>query len=310
MKVEVTDIKAPNAANEAVADATNVQVKLWLGTSLDPPIDTGLPDILETTETITGGVLSIPLAASSEPTVGATQVSGTNANDPGATSTTLSLVHPGGMVLVVFSLRHSSTLSADISVTGTFDGVTDGLSLVHTTREHREQLQVWTVESTSKTANLVFTTGASYDRRFIGTVALGSDMVVSSSAGTTSASASSQSHTLTTVAGDLVLQAVRWFTSSNDVTGYSTNQTVVLDDDGPDTRLTLSSKRAVGTSTDVSTTITAANNMQSIGVVVSPSVVGANIGDPVLGVAKWEDSNETYFFPIDATVESDESSGP
>ena len=31
----------------------------------------------------------------------------------------------------------------------------------------------------------------------------------------------------------------------------------------------------------------------------------AAVGDPVLGVAKWEDSNETYFFPIDTTVQED-----
>ena len=30
-----------------------------------------------------------------------------------------------------------------------------------------------------------------------------------------------------------------------------------------------------------------------------------DVGDPVLGVAKWSDSNETYFFPIDTTVQED-----
>jgi hypothetical protein len=55
----------------------------------------------------------------------------------------------------------------------------------------------------------------------------------------------------------------------------------------------------------VSTTITAADNIQSIGVVVSPSVVGTNIGDPVLGVAKWTVSTDDYFFPIDTTVQED-----
>jgi len=60
-KVEVTDLKAPNAANDTVADATDVQVKLWIDKE-----DVDAPDVLETDQTITGGVLSVPLYSESE----------------------------------------------------------------------------------------------------------------------------------------------------------------------------------------------------------------------------------------------------
>ena len=53
-KITVTDLKAPNDANEQVANATGVQVKLWTNKT-----DIGIPDVLVTDATITGGAMTV-----------------------------------------------------------------------------------------------------------------------------------------------------------------------------------------------------------------------------------------------------------
>jgi len=58
-KITVTDLKAPNDANSAIADATGVQVKLWVSSDSNDPTDTGAPDVLVTDATITGGTMEV-----------------------------------------------------------------------------------------------------------------------------------------------------------------------------------------------------------------------------------------------------------
>jgi hypothetical protein len=53
-KITVTDLKAPNDANAQVANATGVQVKLWIDKD-----DVGAPDVLVTDATITSGVMTV-----------------------------------------------------------------------------------------------------------------------------------------------------------------------------------------------------------------------------------------------------------
>ena len=67
-KVEVTDLKAPNDANEQVEDGTGVQVKLWIDKD-----DVGAPDVLVTDATITGGTMEVTfdsVAAVGDPVLG------------------------------------------------------------------------------------------------------------------------------------------------------------------------------------------------------------------------------------------------
>jgi hypothetical protein len=58
-KITVTDLKAPNDANSAVANATGVQVKLWVSSDSNDPTDTGAPDVLVTDATITSGTMEV-----------------------------------------------------------------------------------------------------------------------------------------------------------------------------------------------------------------------------------------------------------
>ena len=58
-KITITDLKAPNDANEQVANATGVQVKLWIDKT-----DTGAPDVLVTDATITGGTMEVTFNSS------------------------------------------------------------------------------------------------------------------------------------------------------------------------------------------------------------------------------------------------------
>jgi len=58
-KITVTDLKAPNDANTTIADATGVQVKLWISNDSNDPTDTGAPDVLSTTATITSGTMEV-----------------------------------------------------------------------------------------------------------------------------------------------------------------------------------------------------------------------------------------------------------
>ena len=53
-KITITDLKAPNDANAQVANATGVQVKLWIDKG-----DVGAPDVLVTDATITGGTMEV-----------------------------------------------------------------------------------------------------------------------------------------------------------------------------------------------------------------------------------------------------------
>jgi len=67
-KITITDLKAPNDANEQVANATGVQVKLWIDKE-----DVDAPDVLVTDATITGGTLSVTFdswAAVGDPVLG------------------------------------------------------------------------------------------------------------------------------------------------------------------------------------------------------------------------------------------------
>ena len=67
-KITVTDLKAPNDANEQVANATGVQVKLWIDKD-----DVGAPDVLVTDSTITGGTMEVTfdsVAAVGDPALG------------------------------------------------------------------------------------------------------------------------------------------------------------------------------------------------------------------------------------------------
>ena len=67
-KITITDLKAPNDANEQVANATDVQVKLWIDKD-----DVDAPDVLVTDATITGGTMTVnfdSLAAVGDPVLG------------------------------------------------------------------------------------------------------------------------------------------------------------------------------------------------------------------------------------------------
>lgn len=58
-KITITDLKAPNEANAQIANATDVQAKLWIDKT-----DTGEPDVVVTDATITGGVLEVVFQSS------------------------------------------------------------------------------------------------------------------------------------------------------------------------------------------------------------------------------------------------------
>jgi hypothetical protein len=311
MKVEVTDLKAPNDANTTVADATGVQAKLWVSSDSNDPVDTGAPHVLVTNATITGGTMSIPLDTGGTPAVDDTNkaVTGSNANSTSGTTTTLSgFVHPGGLLVVFFAFDIGTETTAR-TVTATFDSVS--MTKISTAHVLGSQVDAFALEASAKTADIVTTINTSQIQRAIFAVPCGENVKIgdfgTSSVGVDNAVALSSSVTVDTLAGDLVLQGVRWRNSATFVSSYSTDQIQTLSDDSP-TRSDVSEKAGLATSTTVTTTLNAAstgNTMASVALVITPDGINTSIGNPVLGVAKWEDSNETYFFPIDTTVQED-----
>ena len=300
MKVEVTDLKAPNDANTTVADATGVQVKLWISSDSDDPIDTGAPDVLVTDGTITGGVLSVPVQEESVPAVNHSAVVGTNANEAGATSTTLSYAHTGGLLLVAFHMSNGAftNFSALVDVTATFDGA--AMTLVRRQYTSYIHTSVFQIDAAAKTGDLVFTTTDEMARRAVFPVSLGSGVTVTASDDVTGTLATA-TNTVSSSVGDLVFQFTHWRSSSRDVSGHSAGQTQIQVDDDP-TRADNSKKDGAATSTTMTTTLSGGIT-DVIGIAVSVSGGGYAINAPVLGVAKWTVATDDYFFPIDTTVE-------
>ena len=297
-KVEVTDLKAPNAANDTVADATDVQVKLWIDKE-----DVDAPDVLETDQTITGGALSVPVPEGSDPTVVHSAVVGTDANGANATSTTLSYAHTGGLLLVAFHMTNaiSTDFTALIDVTATFGG--DPMTLVRREYTGRMQTSVFQIDAAANTGDLVFTTTTGMIRRAVFPVSLGSDVTVTASDAVAVTETTSIDNTVSSSEGDLVIQFTHWSTSNDDITGHSAGQTQIQSDDDP-TRADNSQKAGEATSTTMTTTLSGGNT-DVIGIAVSVSGGGYAINAPVLGVAKWTAGGETYFFPIETTVEEE-----
>ena len=297
MKVELTGLKDPNAANANVADATGVQVKLWLGDSVTAPIDTGSPHILETTETITGGVLSVPLSVSSLPAVDTVNA---KVNGSNSTSASYSFSHPGGLSLVF-----TRSTSNDIT-TATFDGV--AMTLVDCLRIGTNvQGCLYKIEGTAKTGNIVVQDSGGSNRASFA-IPVGQDAIIRDSSLITSTLGGVVSDIVASETTDIVLQFVCWRLSAENVTGYSSGQTQLLSDNSP-TRMIVSEKSGNATSTGVSTTLTttndpADNNTVSITVSIMPDGVSASVGDKVIGVAKWTVTGDDYFFPIDTTVQA------
>ena len=294
-KVEVTDLKAPNTANDTVADATDVQVKLWIYKE-----DVDSPDVLETDQTITGGVLSVPVSEGSYPTVVYSAVVGTDANEANATSTTLSYAHTGGLLLVAFHMTNaiSTDFTSLIDVTATFGG--DPMTLVRRQYVGRIQTSVFQIDAAANTGDLVFTTTDETNRRAVFPVSLGSDVTVTASDDVAVLGATSIDNIVSSSEGNLVIQFTHWRTSADNITGHSAGQTQIQSDDDP-TRADNSSKAGETTSTTMTTTLSGTTDV--IGIAVSVSGGGYAINAPVLGVAKWTAGGETYFFPIDTTVQ-------
>jgi len=295
-KITITDLKAPNAANDTVADATDVQVKLWIDKE-----DVGAPDVLETAQTITGGVLSVPIPEDSDPTVVHSAVVGTDANVANATSTTLSYAHTGGLLLVAFHMTDDNfeSFTAPIDVTATFDGTP--MTLVRRQYVGPIQTSVFQIDAAAKTGDLVFTTTTGMIRRAVFPVSLGSDVTVTDSGAYAAIGTTSINNTVSSSEGDLVIQFTQWAASSRVISGHSAGQTQIQVDDDP-TRADNSQKAGEATSTTMTTTLDGGTTAV-IGIAVSVSGGGYAINAPVLGVAKWTVGGETYFFPIDTTVQ-------
>ena len=309
MKVEVTDLKAPNDANTTVADATGVQAKLWINKT-----DTGAPDMLVTDATITGGVLSVPLEGGTAPEIDnvnkTSQTSSTNGST-GTTTTVSSFAHPGGLLLVFHTLN-AGTRSAEVSASATFDGsamTRIGTAFEPQTDDAGVQVDVFSIDATAKTGTVAVTLGTTHNTRSIYVVPVGEGITVrnvnENTVSRNNSVALSLTNNVTTQANDLVIQCARWRVSAAFVDGYSSGQTEVL---GGDSRSDLSKRTATGTSTTMSVTMDAAhtnNIIAAVAVSLIPSGIAAAVGDPVLGVAKWTVATDDYFFPIDTTVQED-----
>lgn len=296
MKAEVTDLKSPNNVDELVADATGVQVKLWINKE-----DVGVPNVVESNESIMGGVLSVPVQLTSQVAVEGTPVSrGTNETAFTTTETLSNYAHPGGG-LVVFHRVDTDTASA----TASFNGTPMTL-LARAVFDSNRQMAAFFLDAPAATGDIVVTTPANESGHGIYAISVGENVEVRGTEvqETEAVDHSEASVSIATEEKDLVLFGLGWRNSSETVASYSPDQTEVLSESGS-TRANISTKNGAAGSTTVTTTLTVntGNRIGAVAVAIRPVGNAGNAGDPVLGVAKWAVGPDTLFFPIETTLQ-------
>jgi hypothetical protein len=231
-----------------------------------------------TTSNSMAAVALKPAAAAALPTVNSSLISGTNANSAYATSTTASFAHAGGLLVIFSSYRNGA--STEAAATCTFNGVALTLRVSESWGDASggyNGAYCFTGEFAAQTADIVVDLdGESRNRRSISAVSIngafrGSEFVKAS--GNLPATYNA-SDSITTAADDLVLAYHAWRNSAASAT-VGVDQTVIHTDDSP-SRLELSKKRAVGSSTTVSSEISSStgNDNILISVAIKPAASG------------------------------------
>ena len=310
MKVEVTGLKSPNDANTTIADATGVQVKLWIGDGVNNPDDIGAPDVLETTETITGGVLSVPLTTYEDAILAQSPIAvwplETNGND-------------------IVGTRHLTVSGASFGAGGVsagylrFDGIDDYAEVASSGLVPTGDF------SWQKWVNVIDWAGGATLATFMGmqdTIAIRKTSGANEAqfffwSGSTGIEVQAPGLT----AGTFALVTLTYNDTTKDAKIYINKSEVGTANwagDMPPRAITHPLTFGCDTNPDDGTRRRFANVDVSWAAIynstLTPTQIGnhydamigqVEVGSPVLGVAKWEDSNETYFFPIDTTVQED-----
>ena len=320
MKVEVTDLKAPNDANATVADATGVQVKLWINKT-----DTGAPDVLVTDETITGGVLSVPLAGvttsipittglqtallpdtliGSNDTAVSTWTGShgeSNGTSPAGLEPRLAVgVTPGGYNALRFQESIDANCKMHLPDSGTMGAATTfvlGTKAFDSDTARNRYYYLFARDGTTATRWYI---------KHIDQDGVTNRFRIGNS--TRDVTSNKNWHVRAITADGTAksgwINGVKVDTWTDAETGNIANLTI----GGPDDNSNQQLEGYIATVLHYNRALTDAE-MEEVSNWIKAKYIdgamGAEVGDPVLGVAKWEDSNETYFFPIDTTVQED-----
>ena len=320
MKVEITNLKAPNDANEQVADATGVQVKLWIDKN-----DVDAPDVLESNASITDGTLTIPLDAvdSNIPITTGLQTAllpdtlsgandtavstweGSHGESNGTSPTGLEPrlavgVTPSGHNALRFQESINANCKMHLPDSGTMGAATTfvlGTKAFDSEAARNRYYYLFARDSTTATRWYI---------KHIDQDGVTNRFRIGNSTRDVTSNKDWNVRAITAdgTSKSAWINSVKVDTWTDPETGNVTNLTIGGPDDNSNQQIegyiaaVLHYNRAL---TDV--------EMEEVSVWLKAKYIDgvfpASVGDPVLGVAKWTVTGDDYFFPIDTTVEED-----